>query len=342
MKERKTDHIKISLEKEVEAGNNGFSDIRLVHCALPEIDLDKIELSTEFLGKKLNYPILVEAMTGGTEESMLINEGLAEVAGELGIGMEVGSQRPAIEEKSLAETFDVIIKPAKKTLKIANLGAVQLNYGYGLKECKKAVEMIEADALALHLNALQEVIQPGGNTNFSELLPKIEEICSGVSVPVIVKEVGCGMSKRVANELITAGVKCIDVGGYGGTSWNRIEGYRVTGEKKELSEVFDGWGIPTAISLLEIKDLDCPKIASGGIRTGIEAAKAIALGADIVGLALPLLKALDKSGEEGVMDYLHQFIDELKLAMFLVGAKDLASLKKADYKVTGATKDWIS
>ncbi len=339
---RKTDHIKISLEKDIEVGSNGFEDVILVHSALSDADLDKINLKTEFMGRKLKYPLLIEAMTGGTEKAARINEALANVAGEMGIGMSVGSQRPALEDDSAEESFSVIRKGAKGTLKIANLGAVQLNYGYGPEECKRAVEMVGADALALHFNALQEVIQPEGNTNFAGLLPKIERVCSELSVPVIGKEVGCGMSGSDGEKLLKAGVSAIDVGGFGGTSWNKIEGYRAEGEKREISEIFEHWGIPTAISLLELKGLDCPKIASGGIRHGIEAAKAAVLGADLAGMGLPLLKALEADGEDGVFDFLYQVIDEMKVAMLLTGSRDLEGLKKAQYKLTGLARQWIS
>ncbi len=342
MKNRKTDHIEISLKEDVEVGHNGFHDVALIHTALPELTLDEIDLSTGFMGKKLKYPLLIEAMTGGTEEAMHINEALANVAEEMGVGIEVGSVRPAIEDKAVEKTYSVVAKAAKKTLKIANLGAVQLNYGYGITECQMAVDLVEADALALHLNPLQEVVQPEGNVNFSGLLPRIEEITSKLSVPVIVKEVGCGISKDVADKLVGAGVKCVDVGGFGGTSWNKIEGYRAEGAKKEISEIFEHWGIPTAISLLELKGLDCPKIASGGIRHGIDAAKAVVLGADVVGMALPLLKALDDDGEDGVYDYLYQVIDELRVAMFLTGARDMKALKERPYKLLGGARQWTS
>jgi isopentenyl-diphosphate delta-isomerase len=256
--------------------------------------------------------------------------------------MEVGSQRPAIEDKSAEKTFSVIKKGAKSTLKIANIGAVQLNYGYGVKECQAAVDMIDADALALHFNALQEAIQPEGNTNFADLLKKIRAVCKGLSVPVIGKEVGCGISRQVAQKLMDAGVEVIDVGGYGGTSWNLIEGYRADDRRREMSQVFAGWGIPTAASLLEIRDLDCQKIASGGIRTGIDVAKSIALGADMVGMALPLLKALEEDGEKGVEDCLTRVISELKLAMFLVGAGSIGALKEKEYRVLGKTNKWAA
>jgi len=340
---RKTDHIKISLEEDIEIGSNGFGDIHLVHNALPELDFSNIDLSTTFLGKKLEYPIIIEAMTGGTEQAKKINKALAEVAEEMGIGIGVGSQRPAIEDDSVADTFSVVKDAAPNAFKIGNIGAVQFNYGVGVADCKKAVEMIDADALAIHLNALQEVIQPEGDTDFSDLLEKIEEASSKLKKPIIVKEVGCGISRAIGEKLMTAGVSCIDVGGYGGTSWGLIEGKRNAPKSREarLAETFSGWGIPTAISLLELRELDIPKIASGGIRDGIEAAKAIALGADVVGMALPLLKALDIGGKKAVKQVLEEFIFELKTAMFLVGARDVRCLKEKSFKVTGMAAQWL-
>lgn len=343
MKNRKDDHIKISLEQNIEVGRNGFEHVTFVHNALPEVDFDKIELGTEFLGKRLKYPLIIEAMTGGTEEAYSINEALANVAEELRIAIGVGSQRPAIEDASVADTYSIVGSIAKNVPKIANIGAVQLNHGYSSKECQKAIDMISADALALHLNPLQEVIQPEGDVDFSALLPKIKEVCDNVSVPVIAKEVGCGLSREVASRLLSAGVSALDVGGFGGTSWNRIERFRTDDQRKEISEVFDAWGIPTAFSLLQLGGLSCPKIASGGIRTGLDAAKSISLGADLCGIALPLLKALDEDGEDGAYDYIFQVIDELKLAMFLTGAGNIESLKKNKNLILSETaRSWMS
>jgi len=342
MQKRKSDHLRICLEEDIEVGSAGFEDIALIHNALPEVDLDKIDLSTKFLNKKLKAPVIIEAMTGGTAEAKKINSQLAQVAEEGGIGLGVGSQRAAIEDETLTSTFSTIVDNAPNTLKIANLGAIQLNYGYGLAECKKAVDMVKADALALHLNPLQEVVQPEGNTNFSYLLEKIEEICSSLDKPVIAKEVGCGLSKCVGEKLITAGVSCLDVGGFGGTSWTLIEGCRQGGRNSEIAEAFKYWGIPTAISLLELKELDNPKIASGGIRDGAAAAKALMLGADMVGIALPVLKALDSGGLEGARTYLDKFINELRIAMFLIGARDIKCLKRKNYKTMGKVAQWMA
>jgi len=341
---RKSEHIRISLEEEIEVGDNGFGDISLIHNSLPELDFSKIELSTEFLGKKLDYPIIIEAMTGGNDEARKINKSLAKVAEDMNIGIGVGSQRPALEKGSVADSFSVVKDFAPTALKIGNLGAVQLNYGVGLEDCKKAIEMIDADALAFHLNPLQEMIQPEGDSDFSDLLEKIEDICSKLKKPVIVKEVGCGLSKYVAEKLFTAGVSCIDVGGYGGTSWGLIEGKRTSPKSPQarLAQTFSGWGIPTAISLLEVGELDIPKIASGGIRNGIEAAKSIAMGADVVGMALPLLRALNKGGEKAVKATLEDFVFELKTAMFLIGARDVACLKRKPFKVMGRAAQWIN
>jgi isopentenyl-diphosphate delta-isomerase len=339
---RKGEHLRICLEEGVEVGSNGLEDVILIHNALPEVDLDDVNLSTRLLGKNLDYPIIIEAMTGGTDEGRKVNASLARVAEEMNIGMHVGSQRTAIEDPNLESTFSVVKDKAPSALRIANLGAIQLNNGFGVKECQRAVDMIGADALALHLNPLQEAIQPEGETNFGDLLSKIEEICSKIKKPVIVKEVGCGLSKKTGERLVTAGVACLDVAGFGGTSWNKVEGMRGSGMKKALSKTFEDWGLPTAISLLEVGELDVPKIASGGIRNGIEAAKALVLGADAVGLALPVLRELDKNGEKGVKDYLNSFISELRITMFLVGAKDIKCLKRKDYKVLGKAAQWNS
>ena len=322
--DRKLDHIRICGEKNVEAGRTGFEEIRLIHKALPELDFEDIDLGIRFLGKKLNYPVIIEAMTGGAQEAKSINRDVASVAQELGIGFGVGSQRAAIEDSLLEDTFKVR-DVAPDILLIANLGAVQLNYGYGLAECKKAVEMIGADALALHLNPLQEVIQPEGDRNFSNLTDKINDVAARLKTPVIVKETGCGVSYDVSKKLVK--VSAIDVSGAGGTSWSLVESHRKEGLTKELGESFADWGIPTAEAIIENSKLRKPIIASGGVRNGIDAAKAIALGADCVGLALPILKAYQAGGKHNVKLFLEKFTYELKTAMFLTGCANIKELK---------------
>jgi len=319
MENRKLDHIKICVEKNVEYGNAGFDKIELVQKSLPELDFGKINTACTF-GKHLKYPFIIEAMTGGTPEAEQINKDLARVAQDYGIGFGVGSQRAAIEDPKLERTF-MVRDVAPDIFLIANLGAVQLNYGYGIKECQRAVDMIDADALALHINPLQEVVQPGGNTDFSNLIKKINEIKKELHKPVIVKGVGSGVSYDIAKKL---GVDAIDVGGLGGTSWALVESYR---GNKALGEKFAGFGIPTAECVKELSKLKIPIVASGGIRSGIDAAKAIALGARCIGVALPILRAWNAGKRHAVREYLDQFFMEMKVAMFLTGAKTLEELK---------------
>ena len=323
IKDRKQDHLKICTEEDVEAGSSGLADVRLVHRALPELNFDEIYMGIRFLGKKLSYPLIIEAMTGGVAEAGKINKEVASVAQEYGIGFEVGSQRAAIDDPGLADTFRVR-DVAPDIFLIGNLGAVQLNYGYSLRECRKAVDMIDADALALHLNPLQEVIQGEGNKNFSGLARRINGIASKLDKPVIVKETGCGISYETAAKLK---VSAIDVAGVGGTSWSLVESYRSTGVKRDIGRTFAGWGIPTADAIRETAKLNVPVIASGGIRTGLDAAKAMALGAECAGVALPVLEAWDKNGKKGVKDFLERFVYELKVAMFLTGSRSVKELR---------------
>ena len=249
---RKAEHIKICLEQKAQArkATTGFEDIQLIHRALPEVDRQKINLSASFLGKKLSAPLIVGAMTGGTEEATKINASIAEAVEKLGLGMGVGSQRAAIEDQKLEKTYTIARKKAPTAFLIANIGGVQLVHGYGLKEVKKAVEMIDADAVAVHLNAVQEALQPEGQTNFKGVLAKISEIAGELDKPVIVKETGCGISAEDAKALEAAGVKAIDIGGVGGTSFAAVEYYRST-SPNNMGEAFWDWGIPTAVSLIE-------------------------------------------------------------------------------------------
>lgn len=284
-----------------------------------------------FLGRRLRAPILISCMTGGVERGREINHRLARAAQALGCAMGIGSQRAAIEDPDLAPLFRVR-DVAPDILLLANLGAVQFNYGYGVDECKRAVAMIEADALALHLNPLQEALQPEGNVNFAGLLAKIEAICRKLEVPVVVKEVGWGISARVARQLAEAGVAAIDVGGAGGTSWSEVERHRAsTTLRCRVSAAFAGWGIPTADSLRQARQAapTLPLIASGGLRDGIDVAKAIALGADLAGFASPLLKAAAESGD-AAHELLTALVEELRTSMFCCGARDLAGLKQVE------------
>ncbi len=330
--QRKLDHLLICIEKDTSAQSvtTGLERYRLPHCALPELALHDIDLSTTFLGKKLKAPLLISAMTGGTAQARQINLNLAKAAQALGIAMGVGSQRAAIEDPSQIPTYQVR-NVAPDILLLANLGAIQLNYGYGLEECRRAVQMIAADALVLHLNPLQEALQPHGNTNFAGLLAKIAAICRDLNVPVIIKEVGWGLSESVAHQLAQAGVAALDVAGAGGTSWSKVEQYRARDDlQRRVAANFSTWGIPTAEAILQARRgaPQLPIIASGGIYTGPNAAVALALGADLVGIARPLLKPATISAK-AVQHELQVVIEGLRIAMFTAGIPDIPSLKAA-------------
>lgn len=328
---RKKDQLRICLQEDVESRDirTGFDDYYFIHQALPEIDAKNIDLSTFFLGKQLKAPLIISSMTGGTGEAYEINRNLAIAAQKMGVGLGIGSQRAAIEDRSLAGTYKVR-DVAPDILLFANLGAVQLNYGYSLKQCQAAVEMIEADALVLHLNPLQEVLQRGGTeANFSGLLVKIEKICRTLTVPVIVKEVGCGISGDVARKLIDAGVSAIDVAGAGGTLWSEIERLSLTsGKGHNVARAFSSWGIPTAETIKMVSKISwsTPLIGSGGIRNGIDIAKSIALGADVAGIAAPALKEAAIS-EGSVINLLSELLEELKICLFCLGMPSIKQLK---------------
>lgn len=323
-RDRKLDHIQLALLPEMQTSGGSFDDLRFDHVAVPEIDFDAIDTETEFLGRRLKAPLLISCMTGGNETAGTINRNLAIAAERMGVAMGVGSQRRALENPGEVDSFSVR-QLAPSIPLIGNLGAVQLNYGYGLKQCESAVGMIEADALALHLNALQEVIQPEGQRNFSDLLPRIGEIVRGLSVPVIVKEIGCGLSARVGRSLLQQGVTILDTSGVGGTSWARIEARRA--DDHTLGELFSDWGIPTPESIQQLAALpDVTVIGSGGIRNGLDASKAIALGADLVGVAQPFLQAAMES-PESVAAQIERFIREIKICMFCTGVSTIEELR---------------
>jgi isopentenyl-diphosphate delta-isomerase len=331
---RKADHIRINLEEDVASAlSSGLDRFQFIHQALPEINLEDIDLSLDLFGRRLRSPILISSMTGGTHEAMQINLTLAEAAEETGVAMGLGSQRAAIEHPELEASFQVR-NVAPNILLFANLGAIQLNYGYGIDECRRAVEMIEADALILHLNALQEAVQPEGNTRFADLANKIEQICRKLPVPVIAKEVGWGISSETAQRLSDAGVAAIDVAGAGGTSWSQVEMHRSTNQTQaRLAAAFIDWGISTAdsIQLVRAAAPHLPVFASGGIRTGIEIAKSISLGASLGGMASPFLKAAAISAQTTIQT-IQEITREIQVCMFAVGAMNINDLQKTEMK----------
>ena len=328
---RKKEHLEICLDTEsvTSASGTGLNRYRFVHNALPELDIDEIDLSTTFLGKRLQAPILISSMTGGFDLARKVNRNLAAAAQSLGLAMGVGSQRVAIEEPSAAVSFEVR-DVAPDILLFGNLGAVQLNYGYTVEHCRRAVSMIGADALILHLNVLQEAVQPEGNRNFKGLGEKIAAVCRELKVPVIAKEVGNGISVDAAIRLQRAGVKALDVAGYGGTSWSAVEAQRAVKQGKRPDTAFAAWGIPTEEALVSVRQAlpDIQLIASGGVRSGVDIAKAIALGADLGAFGQPLLAAALESSAK-VIEFIAGVIHELKVSMLCVGAVDLTALRKA-------------
>jgi isopentenyl-diphosphate delta-isomerase len=327
--QRKADHIKINLEKDVRSAlTTGLENYHFVHEALPELALEQVDTSLSLFGKQLSAPILISSMTGGTADAEAINLRLAEAAQEMTVAMGVGSQRAAIENTDQAKTFQVR-RAAPDILLFANLGAVQLNYGYGIDQCRQAVDMIDADALILHFNPLQEAVQDAGDTNFAGLAQKIEEICRKLEVPVIAKEVGWGISERTARLLGDCGVAAIDVAGAGGTSWSQVEMYRAPDEfTRELAATFVGWGIPTADSILNVKKAmpDMTVFASGGIKDGLDIAKCIALGATLGGMAGQFLKTAAISTKSAVQ-MMKLTKRQIEVTMFAAGVRKIAELE---------------
>lgn len=347
--DRKIEHLLLCVEKDVEAHKthqglraSGLDDIYLVHNCLPDIDKKALDLETEFLGRKLRAPLLIASMTGGHPDTKAVNAALAGAAEELGIGIGVGSQRAAIEDPGLEDSFRIVRDRAPNAFIYGNVGAAQLNE-FGIEGIERAVEMIGADAMAIHLNFLQEAIQPEGNIDAKGCLAAIKNICSELSVPVIVKETGAGISHSQAVAICEAGAAAIDVGGLGGTSWAGVETYRAQKRGDMLSDhigrQFWNWGIPTAVSIVE-SSITVPVIATGGIRSGIDIAKSLALGASLCGVALPLVAPALK-GNKDVVDKLTLVIEELKAAMFLCGCSNVEELSKAPVVIIGKTKEYL-
>jgi isopentenyl-diphosphate delta-isomerase len=346
-RKRKAEHLRVSLKRDVQArlATTGFENTHFIHRALPEIDKQKIDLSTTVFAHKFSAPLIVGAITGGTLEATKINSAVAEAVEELGLGMGVGSQRAAIEDKRLEKTFAIARKKAPTAFLIANIGGVQLVNGYGMREAKKAIEMIEADAIAVHLNSLQEVVQPEGQTNFKGILARIGELAEELDKPIIAKETGAGIAWEEAKKLESAGAGGIDVSGVGGTSFAAVECYRAkkqgTSFQRMLGDVFWDWGIPTAASLVEVSQtVNIPVIASGGLRNGVEMAKALALGASLTSLSHPMLQVAAKGAKE-TMSMLSSLIEELRNTMFLVGADSAQALRKVSVVITSETAEWL-
>jgi isopentenyl-diphosphate delta-isomerase len=327
---RKADHIRINLDENVQSGlTTGLEQYRFNHAALPEIDLDAVDLSQELFGRRVSAPILISSMTGGTQEAAQINQVLSEAAQQSGIAMGVGSQRAAIEHPELASSFQVR-RYAPDILLFANLGAIQLNYGYSLEHCQQAVDMIEADALILHLNALQEAVQPEGDTHWAGLLNKIEVVCRALPVPVIAKEVGWGFSAQDAARLAQCGVRAIDVAGAGGTSWSQVEMHRAANDsQRRLAAAFVDWGIPTSQAILNVRRAapGMKIIASGGLRSGVDIAKCIALGAQMGGMAGPFLKAAASTLDD-TLQTIHELQREIQVCMFAAGVRNISELQR--------------
>lgn len=329
--QRKIDHVHVALYRDVEfhSRTTGLERYSFIHEALPEISRSDVDTSVTLFGRRLSMPLVISSMTGGTDEGREYNRRFAEAAQRFGIAMGVGSQRVALEEPALADTFRVR-DTAPDILLFANLGAVQLNCGHGVDSCRRIVDMIGADVLVLHINPLQECVQPQGNTDFADLAGRIGEICEGMEVPVIVKEVGHGVSARTAKLLMSAGVDGIDVAGAGGTSWAKVESQRtLDSDLTALGAALGEWGIPTADSLLAVRDVapHLTVIASGGVRSGEDMAKSIALGADAAGMALPLLRAASVS-RDALHRRIEQIREELATVMFCAGSRTIQGLRR--------------
>lgn len=346
IEKRKQRHIRLTLEENVQADiGTGFEDVRLIHRALPEIDLDDVKTETELFGRRLASPLIVSAITGGTDYAKEINATLASAVEEFGIGIGVGSQRIAVEDPSVVHTFSIVREKAPSALVMGNIGCPQLSLGWGVDEARRCVEMIDADALAIHMNPLQEAVQVGGETRYSGVLGKVQEVTGGLDVPVVMKETGCGIAHEDATKMEKAGVAGLELSGTGGTSWAAVEHYIAREEGKRdqeaLGQALWNWGIPTAISVVETSQVTNLKIiASGGLRTGVEMAKSIALGADAVGVARPFLeKAVE--GSEALREHIENMLLEFRTVMFLVGAENLEELKRAPALIMGRTAEWL-
>ncbi len=344
---RKEEGIDLVLKRDVQAkeATTLLECVHLIHCALPEMDMAEVDLTTPFLGKTLRAPIVVDSMTGGAPKAEEINGTLAEVAEEKGFAMGLGSQRAGLLSESMARTYSIARKKAPTAFLFANIGGAQLARGFTVKQAEKLVSMIEADALAVHLNPLQEAVQPEGEAVFKGVLAEIRKLCSEISVPVIVKEVGAGIGPEVAKKLEGAGVAAINVSGTGGTSWAGVEAIRAAERneslKASLGSLFWDWGIPTAAALMEVRSaVRVPVIASGGLRNGLEAAKCLSLGADACGMARPMLESASR-GKEALEKFAEQTLLEMKTTMFVTGARSVSQLRAVRKVITPPLTYWV-
>ena len=346
IQERKLNHLRISLEENVQGDlPTGFQDVRLIHRSLPELDLKEVDPSIDLFGRRLSAPLIISAITGGTKKAKEINFELAKIAEKKRIGICVGSQRVAIDYPETRETFSIVREIAPNTLVMGNIGCPQIVKGWGVEEIKESIYMLDADAMSLHMNPLQEAIQLGGDTDYRGILEKIKVITASIEKPIIMKETGCGVSYEDALAMEKAGVQGLEIAGVGGTSWSAVE-YHIAKEagqkdREYLGKALWNWGIPTAVSVVETSmKTNLMIIASGGIRTGLEMAKSIVLGGNAVGIAKPFL---DKAvgGEEYLDAYIDMLIQELKVVMFLVGARNVDELKKKPAVILGRTGEWL-
>ena len=348
---RKIEHLELTASGDVEARQRaGWDDIRLLHTSLPEVDLDEVDCSQRFLGRRLRYPIAIAGMTGGFERAGQINAILAHAAESFGLAVGVGSQRAALVSEELAGTFAIARREAPSAFVIANVGAPQLidqesGPRLSLSQVRQAVQMVAADALAVHLNYLQEVVQPEGDHRARGCVQALAQLCAELPIPVIAKETGGGMTRETAMTLRDCGVKALDVGGRGGTSFAAVEGLRAASRGEalqvDLGKLFREWGIPTAVSITQAVATDLPLIATGGVRSGLDAAKAIALGATLVGVGRPLVQAA-LEGQAAVETWLHRFVAEFRAAMFLTGSRTVEELRRKRVIVTGETLAWVN
>ncbi len=337
IKRRKREGIEIPLTENVQGKKNStyLEYVKLFHNALPEIDYDEIDLSTSFLNKSFSAPLIIDSMTGGTDEAFLINKRLGQIAEKYGLGMGLGSQRAGLKSEKLIESYSIARNVAPNAFLIANIGGAQLSDGLSTADVIKIIKMIDADALAIHLNPLQELIQPEGEPRFKGILQRISNLVQDIEIPIIVKEVGSGISADVALRLEQSGVRSINVAGSGGTSWAGIEKIRADQHdeyiKSRLGELFWDWGIPTALSILLVShSVKIPIIASGGLRNGLEIAKCMILGSNLCAMAFPFLKRAAQSEEE-LEKFTQLILSEIRSTMFLLGTKDIGSLKNTRY-----------